>query len=58
MRPPIRRLYEPEAPPVCVGVLLGYDGHGESKWPSLNTAETAVPPFFCSAKSNFKVTMV
>ena len=43
---PIRRLYEPEAPPVCVGVLLGCDGQGASKWPSLNTAETAVPPSF------------
>jgi hypothetical protein len=44
--------------PVCVGVLLGYDGQGASKWPSLKTAETAVPPFFCAAKSNFKETMV
>ena len=43
---PIRRLYEPEAPPVCVGVLLGSDGQGASKQPILNTSETAVPPSF------------
>ena len=28
---PIRRLYEPEAPPVRVGVLLGSAGQGASK---------------------------
>jgi hypothetical protein len=33
-------------PPVCVVVLLGSDGEGASKWPSLKTAETAVPPSF------------
>ncbi len=34
------------ASPVCVGVLLGCDGQSASKWPSLKTAETAVPPSF------------
>ena len=28
---PIRRLYELEAPPVCCGLLLGWDGQGVSK---------------------------
>ena len=44
-------------PPVCVGVLLGYDGKGANNWPSLNTAETAAPPSFAQ-QSNFKVPMV
>ena len=43
--------------PVCVVVLLGSDGEGASKWPSLHTAETAMRPF-SAAKSNFKGTMV
>ena len=45
-------------PPVCVGVLLVSAGQGASKQTSVHTAETAVPPFFCAAKSNFKETMV
>ena len=44
--------------PVCVGVLLGCAGQGGSKWTSVHTAETAIPPFFCAAKSNFKGPMV
>ena len=44
--------------PVCVGVLLGSAGQGASKQTSVHTAETAVPPFFCAAKSNVKETMV
>ena len=44
--------------PVCVGVLLGYDGQGAKKQTSLRMAETAVPPFFSASKSNFKGTMV
>ena len=45
-------------PPVCFGVLLRSAGQGASKQTSVHTAETAVPPFFCAAKSNFKETMV
>jgi hypothetical protein len=41
---------------VCFGVLLGFAGQGASKQISLHTAETAMPPFFCAAKSNFKGT--
>jgi len=43
---------------VFVGVLLGSAGQGASNWTSVHTAETAIPPFFCAAKSNFKETMV
>ena len=42
---------------VCFGVLLGFAGQGARKQTGLHTAETAMPPFFCAAKSNFKGTM-
>ena len=36
---------DPLAPPVCIGVLLGSNGNGCEQAASLNTAETAMPPF-------------
>jgi len=45
-------------PPVCVGVLLGFNGQSPIKQTSLHTAETAMPASFALKKSNFKVTMV
>lgn len=39
-------LYELEAPPLCYGAPIGSDGNGESKWTSLRTGETPMPPSF------------
>jgi len=41
--PAIHRLYELEAPPVCVGVLFGLMGSLASMRTILHTAETAMP---------------
>jgi hypothetical protein len=39
-------------PPVCVGVLLGFNGQSPIKQTSLHTAETAL--FFCAQKVQFQ----
>ena len=44
-------------PPVCCALLLGSDGQGVSKYQSPHGRD-GHDPFFCAAKSNFKVTMI
>ena len=44
---PIRRLYEPEAPPVCFGMLLGSNGNG---WRASREDRPLDNSYFCECR--------
>ena len=52
------RLSEPEAPPVCFGMLLGSKYRKGDRVALSPHGRDGHAPFFCDAKSNFKETMI